>query len=199
MDLQDTGSTAQYIIRDRDGKYPALFDTILADSGITVVRSGVRVPRMNAIMQRWVRTCRRELLDRTLIWNQCHLLHARREYEDFYNAHRPHQGITRASPTPDRWHHYPNRSPTTTNSPSSASTAVTVSAVSYTSTNTPPDQHGRNSRQLQGSLTFEVGVPAPRSPGPSPWRYQLLVHRFDSRVRNEFLDGLTPSGRPPHG
>jgi putative transposase len=29
-------------------------------------------------MERWVRTCRRELLDRTLICNQQHLLHALR-------------------------------------------------------------------------------------------------------------------------
>jgi hypothetical protein len=98
MDLQDAGSTARYLIRDRDGKYPALFDAILADARITVVRSGVQVPRMNAIMDRWVRTCRRELLDRTLIWNQRHLLHARREYEAFHNAHRPHQGIANARP-----------------------------------------------------------------------------------------------------
>jgi putative transposase len=75
-----------------------LFDAILADAGITVVRSGVRVPRMNAIMERWVRTCRRELLDRTLMWNQRHLLRALREYETFYNAHRPHQGIANARP-----------------------------------------------------------------------------------------------------
>jgi transposase InsO family protein len=98
MDLQDAGSNARYLIRDRDGKYPALFDEILADTAITVVRSGVQVPRMNAIMERWVRTCRRELLDRTLIWNQPHLLHALREYEAFYNAHRPHQGIANARP-----------------------------------------------------------------------------------------------------
>jgi putative transposase len=98
MDLQDAGSTARYLIRDRDGKYPALFDAILADSGITAVRSGVRMPRMNAIMERWMGSCRRELLDRTLIWNQRHLLHALREYETFYNAHRPHQGLANARP-----------------------------------------------------------------------------------------------------
>jgi putative transposase len=98
MDLHDAGSTARYLIRDRDGKFPALFDAVLADSGITVVRSGVQIPRMNAIMERWVRTCRRELLDRTLIYNQRHLLHALREYEAFYNAHRPHQGIANARP-----------------------------------------------------------------------------------------------------
>jgi transposase len=98
VDLQDTGSQARYLIRDRDGKYPAGFDTILADAGITVVRSGVQMPRMNAIMERWVRTCRRELLDRTLIWNQRHLLHALREFEAFYNQHRAHQGIANARP-----------------------------------------------------------------------------------------------------
>nr|WP_007517366.1 integrase core domain-containing protein [Pseudofrankia saprophytica] len=98
MDLQDAGSTARYLIRDRDGKYPALFDAILADVGIAVVRSGVRVPRMNAIMERWVRSCRRELLDRTLIYNQRHLLHTLRTYEAFYNAHRPHQGIANSRP-----------------------------------------------------------------------------------------------------
>jgi transposase InsO family protein len=98
IDLYDAGATAGYLIRDRDGKYPASFDAILADSGIAVVRSGVQVPRMNAIMERWVRTCRRELLDRTLIWNQRHLQHALREFEIFYNEHRPHQGIANARP-----------------------------------------------------------------------------------------------------
>ncbi|MFG1812028.1 helix-turn-helix domain-containing protein [Streptomyces sp. NPDC049040] len=85
MDLEDTCSRARFLIRDRDGKFPALFDTILADAGIEVVLSGVRVPRMNAIMERWVDPCRRELLDRTLIWNHRHLLHALREFEHFYN------------------------------------------------------------------------------------------------------------------
>ncbi|MFC0112080.1 integrase [Kibdelosporangium aridum] len=54
---------------------------------------------MNAIMERWIRTCRAELLDRTLILNQSHLLRALREYETFYNQHRPpphtpHRSIT---------------------------------------------------------------------------------------------------------
>jgi putative transposase len=98
MDLEDASSRVRYLIRDRDGKFPRLFDTVLADGGIDVVLSGVRVPRMNAIMERWVQTCRRELLDRTLIWNQRHLLHALREFEAHYNEHRPHQGIANARP-----------------------------------------------------------------------------------------------------
>jgi transposase len=95
MDLEDTDCRARFIIRDRDGKFPELFDAVLAEAGIEVVLSGVRMPRMNSIMERWVQTCRRELLDRTLIWNQRHLLHALREFEQFYNGHRHHQGIAR--------------------------------------------------------------------------------------------------------
>ncbi|MEU7905679.1 NlpC/P60 family protein [Actinoplanes sp. NPDC049118] len=94
----DAGCRVKYLIRDRDGKYPALFDAILADAGITVVLSGVRMPRMNSVMERWIQSCRHELLDRTLIWNQAHLLHALREYERHHNGHRPHRGIANARP-----------------------------------------------------------------------------------------------------
>jgi putative transposase len=53
---------------------------------------------MNSIMERWIQSCCRELLDRILIFNQVHLLHARHEYERHYNGHRPHRGIVNARP-----------------------------------------------------------------------------------------------------
>jgi transposase InsO family protein len=56
MDLEDTGCRVRFLLRDRDGKFPGLFDAVLADAGIEVVLSGVRMPRMNAIMERWVQT-----------------------------------------------------------------------------------------------------------------------------------------------
>jgi hypothetical protein len=83
MDLEDAGSRARFLIRDRDGKFPGLFDTVLTDTGIETVLSGVQMPRMNSIMERWVQTCRYELLDRTLIWNQRHLMHALRRSAQF--------------------------------------------------------------------------------------------------------------------
>ena len=58
MDLEDAGCRARYLIRDRDGKFPDLFDAILADAGIETVLSGVRMPRMNSIMERWYRPVR---------------------------------------------------------------------------------------------------------------------------------------------
>jgi transposase len=98
MDLEDAGCQVKHLIRDRDGKYPARFDAVLTDAGTTVVRSGVRMPRMNSIMERWIQACRHELLDRTLIWNHAHLPHALHEYEHHHNLHRPHRGIANARP-----------------------------------------------------------------------------------------------------
>jgi len=63
-----------------------------------VIRSAVQAPRMNSIMERWIGSCRRELLDRTLIWNQRHLMIVLPEYEDFYNTHRPHRALNQAAP-----------------------------------------------------------------------------------------------------
>jgi putative transposase len=62
------------------------------------VKTGIRMPRMNAIIERWVRSCPAELLDRTLIVNRAHLLHALREYGTFYNERRPHCTLRAAAP-----------------------------------------------------------------------------------------------------
>ncbi|MER7198455.1 integrase core domain-containing protein [Streptomyces sp. CB01635] len=98
MDLTDADAAITYLIRDRDAKYPALFDQILAGAGIRVVLTGVQIPRMNAIMERWVQTCRHELRNRTLIWNEQHLHRALRQFELHDNTHRPHQAMQQAAP-----------------------------------------------------------------------------------------------------
>ncbi|MFC7592219.1 integrase core domain-containing protein [Nonomuraea antimicrobica] len=98
MDLEDAGCRACYLIRDRDVKFPALMGEILSEAGIETVLTGIRMPRMSAVMEQWVQSCRRELLDRCLIWNERHLRHALREYELFYNRHRAHQALNQAAP-----------------------------------------------------------------------------------------------------
>lgn len=52
MDLEDAGCRAKYLIRDRDSRFPGVFDSVLSDAGVEVVRGGIRMPRMNAIMER---------------------------------------------------------------------------------------------------------------------------------------------------
>lgn len=100
MDLEDASDLARvrFVIRDRDAKYPALLNEILASAGITTVLTGIRIPRMNAITERRVKTLRAELLDRTLIWNETHLRHALLEYERHHNRHRTHRTLAAAAP-----------------------------------------------------------------------------------------------------
>ena len=86
------------MIRDRGSNYTAAFDAVLAGTGIRTVLCNVQTPRMNAIAERWIGGCRRELLDRTLIWNQYHLRRVLREYEIHNNLHRPHRSLHGAAP-----------------------------------------------------------------------------------------------------
>jgi hypothetical protein len=81
MDLGEQAHGVKFMIRDRGSDFTAAFDAVLAGAGIWTVLCNVRTPRMNAIAERWIRGCRRELLDRTLIWNQAHLRRILREYE----------------------------------------------------------------------------------------------------------------------
>jgi transposase len=82
---------------------------------LAVIEHGTR-----RIRERWIGSCRRELLDRTLIGNQRHLMTVLREYEDFYNTHRPHRTLNQAAPLPP----LPDGSPTWTTSASFAATAL---------------------------------------------------------------------------
>ena len=58
----------------------------------------IQTPRMNAITERWIGGCRRELLDRTLVWNQAHLRQVLRQYETHHNQHRPHRFLHGTAP-----------------------------------------------------------------------------------------------------
>ena len=86
------------MVRDRGSNFTAAFDAVLADAGIRTVLCNVRTPRMNAIAERCIGGCRRELLDRTLIWNQAHLRRVLRAYEIHHNQHRPHRSLDAAAP-----------------------------------------------------------------------------------------------------
>jgi hypothetical protein len=47
MDLDEAGAQVRYLIRDRDAKFPALFDRILYDSGIETVLTGIPLLERN--------------------------------------------------------------------------------------------------------------------------------------------------------
>jgi putative transposase len=113
MDLGDAGTWVKFVLHDRDTSFTEAFDAVFQSAGIRVVRSAVQAPRMNSIMERWISSCRRELLARTLIWNQRHLMMVLREYEDFYNSPpaASRSEPSRATAAPARRRHRPGSFP----------------------------------------------------------------------------------------
>jgi putative transposase len=88
----------RFLIRDRDTKFTAAFDTVFAAEGNGVLRTPVRAPRANAYAERWVGTVRREVLDRMLICGSRQLRLVLAEYADHYNIHCPHRALGQVPP-----------------------------------------------------------------------------------------------------
>lgn len=100
LDPGEQAAEFRFLIRDRDTKYTTQFDEVFTSEGIEMIRSPPQAPRANAYAERWVRTVRRECLDRMLICSPRHLLVILGEFVTQYNEHRPHQSRDQRPPTP---------------------------------------------------------------------------------------------------
>ena len=61
--------------------------------GITPKRTAFRSPWQNGTAERWVGTCKRELIDHVIVLNEEHLRRLIRDYVRYYNADRVHTSI----------------------------------------------------------------------------------------------------------
>ncbi|MFB6672454.1 hypothetical protein ACFCWG_08650 [Streptomyces sp. NPDC056390] len=71
----------EFLIRDRDKKFTAYFDSVFEAEDVEILKSP---PRANAVSERLVGTLRRELFNHVLIYNEAHALALLREYAENY-------------------------------------------------------------------------------------------------------------------
>ena len=89
---------AQALVRDRASQFIDAFDEIFRTQRMKILKTPVRTPVANAFAERWIGTLRRELLDRTIIWNRRQLNKLVVDYIDHYNTHRPHRSLDQRPP-----------------------------------------------------------------------------------------------------
>ena len=98
MNVEDHADGVKFLVRNRDAKFTAAFDAVLAAAGVRIIKTPVRAPRSNAIAERWIASARRECLDRMLITGERHVRLILSEYTDHYNLHRPHRALQQGPP-----------------------------------------------------------------------------------------------------
>ncbi len=92
------GERPKYLIRDNDRKFGPQFERVAESTGIEITKTPIQAPNANAICERLIGTFRRECLDFFLIISEQHLSKVLKEYREFYNKSRPHQGIGQQRP-----------------------------------------------------------------------------------------------------
>jgi transposase InsO family protein len=74
------------MLLDRDAKFGNDVFDFLKASGIEAIRTSPRSPWQNGIAERWVGSCRREMLDHVIPLNEQHLRRLVHEYLVYYNC-----------------------------------------------------------------------------------------------------------------
>jgi putative transposase len=86
------------MIFDRDQKFG--FEVIAAVKATRIIPKQIlfRSPWQNGIAERWVGSCRRDLLDQIVALNERHLRRLLSEYVRYHHEHRTHLGLEKGTP-----------------------------------------------------------------------------------------------------
>jgi putative transposase len=93
-------SAPRYLILDRDSKYQGEATEMLRVLGSKLIRTAYRSLWQNGVAERWVGTCRRELLDQVIVLNEVHLRRLVHEYIRYYHEDRNHDALDKDTPEP---------------------------------------------------------------------------------------------------
>ena len=88
----------RYVILDRDTKFDSAVIRFLQSTGLTPKRTSVQAPWQNGTSERWVGSCRREMLDHIIALNERHLRRLIRDYVSYYHQDRIHDSLEKNTP-----------------------------------------------------------------------------------------------------
>jgi transposase InsO family protein len=88
----------RYLIHDRDAKFGEVVNEAASAIGLSPTRTSFRSPWQNGIAERWVGSCRRDLLDHVIPLNEKHLKRLLSEYIRYYHKDRTHLGLKKDTP-----------------------------------------------------------------------------------------------------
>jgi transposase InsO family protein len=88
----------RYAILDRDAKFGKEVIDLLTASGMKPKRISSGCPWQNGISERWIGSCRRDLLDHVIVLNEPHLNRLLRDYVSYYHADRTHDSLEKDTP-----------------------------------------------------------------------------------------------------
>jgi len=89
----------RYVTFDHDSKFNLDVIQWLTATGLQPKRTSIQAPWQNGIAERWIGSCRREMLDYIIPLNERHLCRLFREYVTYYNEDRIHDALNKDAPT----------------------------------------------------------------------------------------------------
>src|SRR6266567_8456454 len=75
----------RFLIFDRDSKYGTEVRAVVRSLAIVPLRTSFESPWQNGVAERWIQSCRRDLLDHVIAGNERHLKRLLSEYVRYYN------------------------------------------------------------------------------------------------------------------
>jgi putative transposase len=88
----------RYVILDRDSNFDATVITFLKATGLEPKRTSIQSPWQNGTAERWVGSCRREILDHVIALDERHLLRLMRDYVSYHHEDRIHDSLSKDTP-----------------------------------------------------------------------------------------------------
>jgi len=94
-------SAPRYLIFDRDATFNAEVVEAAKILGVKPVRTAFKSPWQNGVAERFVGSCRADLLEHVIVLNERHLKRLMAEYIRYYHKDRTHLGLGKQ--TPEVW------------------------------------------------------------------------------------------------